>query len=39
MSVQDAHSIEALRRMRVGRVSLGDVVPGQWRYLAQYERF
>jgi 23S rRNA pseudouridine2604 synthase len=31
--------IQALRRMRVGRVSLGDVAPGQWRYLAQYERF
>ena len=31
--------IQALRRIRVGRVSLGDVAPGQWRYLAQYERF
>ena len=31
--------IQALRRIRLGRVSLGDVAPGQWRYLAQYERF
>ena len=31
--------IQALRRIRLGRVSLGDVAPGQWRYLADYERF
>jgi 23S rRNA pseudouridine2604 synthase len=31
--------IQALRRIRVGRVSLGDVAPGQWRYLAEFERF
>jgi 23S rRNA pseudouridine2604 synthase len=31
--------IQALRRIRVGRVSLGDVAPGQWRYLAEHERF
>ena len=31
--------IQALRRIRLGRVSLGDVAPGQWRYLAEYERF
>jgi len=31
--------IQALRRTRLGRVSLGDVAPGQWRYLAEYERF
>ena len=31
--------IQALRRTRLGRVSLGDVAPGQWRYLAEFERF
>jgi 23S rRNA pseudouridine2604 synthase len=31
--------IQALRRIRLGRVSLGDVAPGHWRYLADYERF
>jgi 23S rRNA pseudouridine2604 synthase len=31
--------IQALRRIRLGRVSLGDVTPGQWRYLADFERF
>lgn len=31
--------IQVLRRIRLGRVSLGDVAPGQWRYLAEYERF
>ena len=29
----------ALRRIRVGRVALGDLAPGQWRYLAGHERF
>jgi 23S rRNA pseudouridine2604 synthase len=31
--------IQVLRRIRLGRVSLGDIAPGQWRYLAEYERF
>jgi 23S rRNA pseudouridine2604 synthase len=31
--------IQVLRRIRLGRVSLGDVAPGQWRYLSEYERF
>ena len=29
----------ALRRIRLGRVGLGDVAPGQWRYLGAHERF
>ncbi len=29
----------ALRRIRLGRVGLGDVAPGQWRYLGPHERF
>lgn len=31
--------INALRRIRLGRVSLGPVAPGQWRFLADWERF
>lgn len=29
----------ALRRVRLGRVALGDLPPGQWRYLGSHERF
>lgn len=29
----------ALRRVRLGRVALGDLPPGQWRYLGAHERF
>lgn len=29
----------ALKRVRIGRVSLGPLPPGQWRYLASHERF
>jgi 23S rRNA pseudouridine2604 synthase len=31
--------IVAMRRTRIGRVNLGDVPVGQWRYLAEYEKF
>jgi 23S rRNA pseudouridine2604 synthase len=31
--------ILALRRIRLGRVSLGDLEEGAWRYLAEGERF
>jgi 23S rRNA pseudouridine2604 synthase len=31
--------ILALRRIRIGRVALSDLPPGQWRYLANHERF
>lgn len=31
--------ILAMRRVRLGRVALGDLPPGQWRYLAPSERF
>lgn len=30
--------LQALRRIRIGRVALGDLASGQWRYLAGYER-
>jgi 23S rRNA pseudouridine2604 synthase len=29
----------AMRRIRLGRVTLSDLPVGQWRYLAEYERF
>jgi 23S rRNA pseudouridine2604 synthase len=31
--------ITAMRRIRLGRVALGDLPVGQWRYLAPHERF
>jgi 23S rRNA pseudouridine2604 synthase len=31
--------ISAMKRIRVGRVGLGPVPPGQWRYLLAHERF
>ena len=31
--------ILALRRLRLGRVNLGELEPGTWRYLASDERF
>ncbi|MFH2134765.1 MAG: RNA pseudouridine synthase [Pseudomonadota bacterium] len=29
----------SLRRLRIGRLSMGKLPPGQWRYLAPYEKF
>jgi 23S rRNA pseudouridine2604 synthase len=31
--------ILAMRRIRLGRVSLGDLQEGTWRYLSEGERF
>ena len=31
--------IEAMKRLRVGRISLSQLPPGLWRYLLPYERF
>lgn len=31
--------VVALKRIRIGRISLGDLPPGQWRYLAPWESF
>jgi 23S rRNA pseudouridine2604 synthase len=31
--------ILAMKRLRIGRVSMGKLQPGQWRYLSGYERF
>ena len=32
-------TIEAMKRLRVGRMPLSQLQPGQWRYLMPYERF
>lgn len=32
-------AVVALRRIRIGRVPLAGLEPGQWRYLAGYEKF
>ncbi|BCL74703.1 RNA pseudouridylate synthase [Jeongeupia sp. HS-3] len=29
----------SVKRLRIGRISLGDLPEGQWRYLGQHERF
>jgi len=31
--------IEAMKRLRVGRMPLSQLPVGQWRYLMPYERF
>ena len=31
--------VTGLKRVRIGRVVLGDLPPGQWRYLGPFERF
>jgi 23S rRNA pseudouridine2604 synthase len=31
--------VAGLKRVRIGRVRLGDLPPGQWRYLRPDERF
>jgi 23S rRNA pseudouridine2604 synthase len=31
--------VTALKRVRIGRVALGELPPGQWRYLHGYEKF
>lgn len=31
--------IQGMRRLRIGRVAMGRLAPGQWRYLLPHERF
>lgn len=31
--------VTGLKRLRIGRIGLGDLPPGQWRYLHGYEKF
>lgn len=39
MCAQVGLTVTALRRLRIGRVALAGLPPGQWRYLAAGERF
>jgi 23S rRNA pseudouridine2604 synthase len=32
-------AVTGLKRVRIGRVALGELPPGQWRYLHGYEKF
>ena len=32
-------AVTGLKRVRIGRIALGDLPPGQWRYLGPFERF
>jgi 23S rRNA pseudouridine2604 synthase len=32
-------TVKALRRLRIGRVALGQLPAGRWRYLHETERF
>jgi len=32
-------AVTALKRVRIGRIVLGELPPGQWRYLGPFERF
>ncbi|KAB7590739.1 RNA-binding protein, partial [Verminephrobacter sp. Larva24] len=32
-------TVEAIKRIRIGRVALARQPPGQWRYLLPWERF
>jgi 23S rRNA pseudouridine2604 synthase len=31
--------VVSMKRLRIGRVAMGKLAPGSWRYLLQYERF
>jgi 23S rRNA pseudouridine2604 synthase len=31
--------VVSMKRLRIGRLAMGKIPPGQWRYLAGYERF
>jgi len=39
MCKQAGLAFKSLRRLRVGRVALSSLPPGQWRYLQEFERF
>ena len=39
MCEQVGLAVTGLKRVRVGRVRLGRLPPGQWRYLGEHERF
>jgi 23S rRNA pseudouridine2604 synthase len=39
MCEQVGLEVVGLKRVRIGRVVLGDLPPGQWRFLGQFEKF
>jgi 23S rRNA pseudouridine2604 synthase len=39
MCAQVGLELTALRRIRIGRIPMAGLPPGQWRYLAPTERF
>lgn len=39
MCAQVGLQVVSIRRLRIGRVAMGKLAPGQWRYLATDERF
>ncbi|WP_313462063.1 rRNA pseudouridine synthase [Stenotrophomonas sp.] len=39
MCAQVGLQVVSIRRLRIGRVAMGKLAPGQWRYLAPDERF
>jgi len=39
MCAQVGLSVKSLRRLRIGRVALGQLPAGRWRYLLETERF
>jgi 23S rRNA pseudouridine2604 synthase len=39
MCEQVGLKVAGLKRVRIGKVMLGDLPPGQWRYLRDGERF
>ncbi|WP_404990760.1 pseudouridine synthase [Cupriavidus pauculus] len=39
MCEQVGLQVVGLKRVRMGRIALGDLPPGQWRFLGQFEKF
>ena len=39
MCEQVGLKVVGLKRVRMGRIALGDLPPGQWRFLGQFEKF
>jgi 23S rRNA pseudouridine2604 synthase len=39
MCEQVGLQVVGLKRVRMGRVVLGDLPPGQWRFLGPFEKF
>jgi 23S rRNA pseudouridine2604 synthase len=39
MCEQVGLTVVGLKRVRIGRINLGHLPPGQWRYLTPWERF